>query len=166
MGQGLKSIRAVGGSLVHLWAATGLRRKHLCTFLAIFRPSLAPPANLVKFLWYKMTCHGVQHIVLHVLCWTHTSGGYWGPLKSVLTPFQATLFFKAKTHFLRKDNWLKICVWSGLPNTSLTCIQKLANRDFRVQKYHKYINTLSSLSSQIGSPNLIVIGKIPTSSSS
>ena len=38
-----------------------------------------PPANLVKLSWSKMACTGVPHIVLHVLCSTRTSGGYYEP---------------------------------------------------------------------------------------
>ena len=31
------------------------------------------------FFWSKMACTGVPHIVLHVSCWTRTSGGYFRP---------------------------------------------------------------------------------------
>ena len=36
-----------------------------------------PPANPVNLFWSKMACTGVAHIVLHVSCWTRTSGGYF-----------------------------------------------------------------------------------------
>ena len=46
---------------------------------------LAPPADLVEFLLFKMAGTGVLHIVLHVLCLTCTSGGYFRSQKSVLS---------------------------------------------------------------------------------
>ena len=52
---------------------------------------LAPPADLVEFLWFKMAGTGVPHIVLHVSCWTRTSRGSFRP--------QYSVFFK-KSHFL------------------------------------------------------------------
>ena len=74
------------GSLTYLGASTGLRSQQFCigftaqaAFLAIFWPSLTPPANPVKLFWFKMTWKGVPHIVLHVLCSTRTSGGYLRP---------------------------------------------------------------------------------------
>ena len=52
---------------------------------AILSPSLAPLADLVQFLWFKMAGIGVLHIVLHVLGSTRTFGGYFRPKKSVLS---------------------------------------------------------------------------------
>ena len=40
---------------------------------------LAPPANPVDFLLFKMAGKGVPHIVLHVSCWTRTSRGSFRP---------------------------------------------------------------------------------------
>ena len=75
-------------SLTHLGASTGLRSQQFCigfaaraAFLAIFWPSMTPPANLVKLFWFKMACTGVPHIVLRVLCWTCTSGFFFRPSK-------------------------------------------------------------------------------------
>ena len=84
---GLKSIRGgwgdrsgpFPGSWTHLGASRGLRSQKWGPYLAIFGPSLTPPANLVKFFWSKMACTGVPHIVLHVSCGTRTSGGYFWP---------------------------------------------------------------------------------------
>ena len=67
------------GSLTHLGASKGLRSQKRGPYLAIFGPSLTPPANPVKFFWSKMACTGVPHIVLHVSCRTRTSGGYFWP---------------------------------------------------------------------------------------
>ena len=86
-GNGLKSIRGsrgiiwgpFPGSWTHLGASRGLRSQKRGPYLAIFGPSLTPPANPVKFFWSKMACTGVPHIVLHVSCWTRTSGGYFWP---------------------------------------------------------------------------------------
>ena len=86
-GNGLKSIRgswgdhlgSISGSWTHLGASWGLRSQKWGPYLAIFGPSLTPPANLVKFFWSKMACTGVPHIVLHVSCRTRTSGGYFWP---------------------------------------------------------------------------------------
>ena len=52
---------------------------------AILSPSLAPLADLVQFLWFKMAGIGVPHIVLHVLGSTRTLWGYFRPKKSVLS---------------------------------------------------------------------------------
>ena len=86
-GDGLKSIReswgdhlgSISGSWTHLGASWGLRSQKWGPYLAIFGPSLTPPANLVNFFWSKMACTGVPHIVLHVSCRTRTSGGYFWP---------------------------------------------------------------------------------------
>ena len=67
------------GSWTHLGASRGLRSQKRGPYLAIFGPSLTPPANPVKFFWSKMACTGVPHIVLHVSCRTRTSGGYFWP---------------------------------------------------------------------------------------
>ena len=67
------------GSWTHLGASRGLRSQKRGPYLAIFGPSLTPPANPVKFFWSKMACTGVPHIVLHVSCHTRTSGGYFWP---------------------------------------------------------------------------------------
>ena len=67
------------GSWTHLGASRGLRSQKRGPYLAIFGPSLTPPANPVKFFWSKMACTGVPHIVLHVSCQTRTSGGYFRP---------------------------------------------------------------------------------------
>ena len=47
---------------------------------AIFWPSLAPPADLVEYLWFNMAGTGVPHIVLLVLGSTCTSGRYFRPI--------------------------------------------------------------------------------------
>ena len=67
------------GSWTHLGVSRGPRSQKWGPFGAIFGPSLTPPANPVKFFWSKMACRGVPHIVLHVSCWTRTSGGYFWP---------------------------------------------------------------------------------------
>ena len=67
------------GSWTHLGASRGLKSQKRGPYLAIFGPSLTPPANLVNFFWSKMACTGVPHIVLHVSCRTRTSGGYFWP---------------------------------------------------------------------------------------
>ena len=47
---------------------------------------LAPPADPVEFLWFKIAGIAYStHIVLHVLCSTRTSGGNFRPQKSVLS---------------------------------------------------------------------------------
>ena len=58
--------------------------------------SLAPPADPVEFLWFKMAGTGVPHIVLHVSCWTRTSRGYFRPQKSVLSKIAIFCCFWAK----------------------------------------------------------------------
>ena len=50
-------------------------------FWAIFWPSPTPPANPVKIFWSKIGCTAVPHIVLHVSCWTRTTGGYFRPFE-------------------------------------------------------------------------------------
>ena len=68
-GNGLKSIRGswgdrsgpFQGSLTHLGASKGLRSQKRGPYLAIFVPSLTPPANLVKFFSQKWLVQ-VSHI--------------------------------------------------------------------------------------------------------
>ena len=40
---------------------------------------MAPPADLIEFLWFKMAGTGFPNIVLHVLGSTRTLGGILGP---------------------------------------------------------------------------------------
>ena len=70
---------------------------YICTFKNTqFWLFLAPPANPVEFLGFKMAGTGVPHIVLHVSCWTHTSRGYFRPQKSVLSKIAIFGCFCAK----------------------------------------------------------------------
>ena len=70
---------------------------YICTFKNTqFWLFLAPPANPVEFLGFKMAGTGVPHIVLHVSCWTRTSRGYFRPQKSVLSKKNIFCCFWAK----------------------------------------------------------------------
>ena len=40
---------------------------------------MAPPADPVELLWFKMAGTGVPNIVLHVSCWTALLWGILGP---------------------------------------------------------------------------------------
>ena len=54
--------------------------------------------NSVKFLWSKMACTWVLHIVLHVLCGTRTSGVHFRPPKvsfSAIFAISGVFFYKA-----------------------------------------------------------------------
>ena len=86
------------GSLTHFGASRRLLGQKQGPFWAIFWPSLTPPANLVKKISSKMACTGVPHIVLHVLCSTRTSGGYFRPsevrFRGIFGPFGRFLFYK------------------------------------------------------------------------
>ena len=55
-------------------------------YLLIFTPR--PP---VKFLWSKMGCTDLPHIVLHILCSTRTCWGHFRPLKVSFNAFLAVL---------------------------------------------------------------------------
>ena len=78
---------------------------------AIFWPSLAPPADPVKFFWSKMACTCVPHIVLHVSCRTRTSGGYFRPSEvrfRAKIPLSSHWFYNVKTQktqFLQNSSW-------------------------------------------------------------
>ena len=87
-----------GGQGRSKYGTFGSLQWEMCTN-ALFWPSLTPPATPVKFFWSKMACTGVPHIVLHVSCWTRTSRGYFGPLRSdlrVFWPFWGTDFIMGK----------------------------------------------------------------------
>ena len=93
-------------------------------FWGRFWPSLTLPANSVKSLWPQMSCTGVPHIVLHILCWTRTYWGHFRPsiyisLKSVLALFQlpqGEVVFVALAvrilEILLLGQFLQIFVWS------------------------------------------------------
>ena len=94
---------------------------YICTFKNTqFWLFLAPPANPVKFLGFKMAGRGVLHIVLHVLCPIRPSGNHFRPSKvsfSAVFAVLCDLFYKAKTRVFKKGHfpqqiWLKICVWN------------------------------------------------------
>ena len=53
---------------------------------------LASPADPLKFLWFKMAGTGVPHVLLHILCWSRTSRGYFRPQKSVLAKIIFAVF--------------------------------------------------------------------------
>ena len=99
------------GSWTHLGASRGLRSQKRGPYLAIFGPSLTPPANPVKFFWSKMACTGVPHIVLHVSCRTRTSGGYFWPsevrFRGILALSRDWFYNgkKQKCKFLKKPSW-------------------------------------------------------------
>ena len=106
------------GSWTHLGASRGLRSQKWGPYLAIFGPSLTPPANPVKFFWSKMACTGVPHIVLHVSCRTRTSGGCFWPsevrFRGILALSRAWFCNgqKQKCKFLKKGS---------LPNFQILC---------------------------------------------
>ena len=64
---------------------------YICTQNTQFWLFLAPPADPVKFIVFKIAGTRVPHIVLHVLCWTRTSKGYIRPQTSVLS--KIAIFF-------------------------------------------------------------------------
>ena len=72
---------------------------------------LAPPADPVKFFWFKMACTCVPHIVLHVSCRTRTSGGYFRPSEvrfRAKIPLSSHWFYNVKTQktqFLQNRAW-------------------------------------------------------------
>ena len=66
------------------------------TNIGQFWLALAPPADPVNFLWFKMAGTGVLHIALHVSCWTQTSREYFRPQKSVLSKIDIFCFFGLK----------------------------------------------------------------------
>ena len=103
------------GLLTHLGASKGLRgQKFRIGFISKAHSGPyfdLPPANLAKLFWAEMACTGVKHIVLHVLCLTRTSGGYFRPSD----------LFRQKHTFCKKGPfpqqiWLKLVRW--LLNTS------------------------------------------------
>ena len=71
--------------LARWWRTSKAKAKskaHSGQYFDLFWPSLTPPANPVNFFWFKMACTCVPHIVLHVSCWTRTSGA--GPAPRTL----------------------------------------------------------------------------------
>ena len=99
-----------------------MKQRGLCDFLEwtsdlrtyqghhFWRP-LATPWSGMTFRWknipmfwyaertvFKMICTGVPHIVLHVLCSTRTSGGYFRPsevrFRGIFGPFGRFLLYK------------------------------------------------------------------------
>ena len=54
--------------LEHIFVLLYFQKQPLLLFLA-------PPANPVEFLWFKMAGTGVPHVVLHVLGSNRTFGG-------------------------------------------------------------------------------------------
>ena len=144
------------GSWTHLGASRGLRSQKRGPYLAIFGPSLTPPANPVKFFWSKMACTGVPHIVLHVSCWTRTSGGYFRPSEvrfRAKIPLSSHRFYNVKTQktqFLQNSSWDKaeiekihcpICTqpisssWqNGLPPALATSMQRGVPDSFKIPR--------------------------------
>ena len=101
---------------------------------AIFWPSLAPPANPVKFFWSKMACTCVPHIVLHVSCRTRTSGGYFRPSEvrfRAKIPLSSHWFYNVKT---QKTHFLKIPEWADFDLLESNCRHIFLHKNQKI--YH------------------------------
>ena len=83
------SSMVLGNSSRDYWKTPPLKwspSRYICTFKNNqFWLFLAPPADPVEFLWFKMAGTCVLHIVLRVSCWSRISRGYFRHQKSVLS---------------------------------------------------------------------------------
>ena len=92
------------------------------------------PADLPKFFWSKMDCTCVPHIVLHVSCWTRTSGGYFRPSEvrfRAKIPLSSHWFYNVKT---QKTHFLKILEWADFDLLESNCRHIFLHKNQKI--YH------------------------------
>ena len=91
-------------------------RRILSHILNLPWPPLPTGSNFFGPKWLVHSCTGVPYIVLHVSCWTRTSGGYFRPsevrFRGILGLYPACGKMVFPQHFLRSSN--------GVPTTTIT----------------------------------------------